>query len=162
MTITREHGLLIFECDLCGDTEEDDTLQAELTFDDRRAGCRAYDMLSREELTGVSSRLEINGFTIHDADGHRFGDDEAFSRQDDYSLILVAQRSTLVEVSLCLTPVDPRYRCGSLAYDQAGRASVAADLAPRARRCRRRLLSTHPSRSEADPFRRSGNVAGSA
>ena len=53
----------------------------------------------REELTGVSARLDITSLAILDSDGRELDDGEALERQDDPDLIFCAVRSTLLEVS---------------------------------------------------------------
>jgi hypothetical protein len=68
----------------------------------------------REELTGVSARLDITSLAILDSDGRELDDGEALERQDDPDLIFCAVRSTLLEVSLCLSPTDPRARARAI------------------------------------------------
>jgi hypothetical protein len=53
----------------------------------------------REELTGVSARLDITSLAILDSDGRELDDGEALERQDDPDLIFCAVHSTLLEVS---------------------------------------------------------------
>ena len=86
---------------------DDGLLMGTLVFDDTRAGRRAFAMVERGELNGVSCGFEFTDISIHDRDGVALDDESALKRQDDPDLIFCVRHSILNEVSLCLQPVDP-------------------------------------------------------
>jgi hypothetical protein len=85
----------------------DGLLMATLVFDDSRAGRRAFAMVERGELTGVSCGLRTIDISIHDRDGVALDDEAALKRQDDPNLIFCVRHSILQEVSLCTSGIDP-------------------------------------------------------
>ena len=86
---------------------DDGLLMGTLIFDDSRAGRRAFEMVERGELNGVSCGFEFTDISIQDRDGVALDDETALKRQDDSDLIFCVRHSVLNEVSLCLQPVDP-------------------------------------------------------
>ncbi len=79
------------------------------SFTIMRPARRAYEMLEREELNGISAGLRITQISIFDADGNDLDpdDDETLERvRDEPDLIFCAVRSVLAEVSLTAMPAD--------------------------------------------------------
>jgi phage head maturation protease len=72
-----------------------------------RAGRRAYERIERGSLNGVSCSFQIENVAIFDADGGELSAEETVERgPDDPDLIVIAQRTILLEVSLCAMPAD--------------------------------------------------------
>jgi hypothetical protein len=86
---------------------ENDSLMGDLVFTGS-AGRRAYDLIERGSLNGVSCSFQIENVAIFDIDGDEVDVEEAVKRgHADPDLILIAQRSILREVSITAMPADP-------------------------------------------------------
>jgi phage head maturation protease len=102
---------------------DDGLLMGTLVFDNNRGGRRAFAAVERGELTGASCGFEFIDILIHDRDGE-LDDDTALKRQDDTTLIFCVRRSVLLEVSLCLQPVDPCAIVRACSIDAVAREMV--------------------------------------
>jgi phage head maturation protease len=85
---------------------EDDSLMGELIFTGD-AGARAYKLIERMHVNGVSAGYTIDSVIIFDADGEALDVAEALERQDDPDLVIVAEHVILREISITATPADP-------------------------------------------------------
>jgi phage head maturation protease len=86
---------------------EGDSLMGSLVFNGR-AGRRVYELIERGSLNGVSCSFQIENVAIFDIDGDEVDVEKAVERgHDDPDLILIAQRTTLREVSITAVPADP-------------------------------------------------------
>jgi phage head maturation protease len=86
--------------------DDDPALMGDLVFTGR-AGRRAYEMIERGSLNGVSCSFQIENVAIFDADGDELSAEEAVERgPDDPDLIVIAQRTILREISVTAMPAD--------------------------------------------------------
>jgi Caudovirus prohead serine protease len=83
-----------------------DSLMGDLVFTGD-AGARAYRLVERMHVNGVSAGYQIDSVVIFDADGEALSVEEALERQDDPDLVIVAEHVILREVSITATPADP-------------------------------------------------------
>jgi Caudovirus prohead serine protease len=89
---------------------EDDVLKARLVLDDSRIGRRAYEMIIREEINGISPGLTATDLAVLDADGTEIDVRELHRHISNSNLTFIARRWQLLEVSIVTTPAD----CGAI------------------------------------------------
>jgi phage head maturation protease len=79
-----------------------------LRFDASDLGLRAFEMIERAEVGGISCGFSISEWSALDADDDEIDDDESLERYyDDPHVTFVAQRFELLEVSVTSLPADP-------------------------------------------------------
>jgi phage head maturation protease len=136
---------------------KDGELRGRLAFNATDSGRRAFGLIERGEVRGLSPGYRVEEWEIRDQAGNVVDPEKEYGRWTDDDLTFVAVRWQLLEISLCAVPQDGHAVC-----DVAGGEDRAFPIAPpdphRDIRERMEIRTRMLLRMNGVPSR--GNVAG--